>query len=129
MSLRSKRFCGMFSTRLTRSACCGTSTAMYWKKEAPRLEGDPVAALVETNRGEGIDPGPMSTAARYVREDDIPLPLVLRAAEAVAAGGQRRGAGVEITMAPKTSGEPLAARQAPNRQREPETTSGDRQPQ
>ena len=56
---------------------------------APRLKGDPVAALVATNRGARIDPGPMSTAARYVRENDIPLPLMLRAAEAVAASGQR----------------------------------------
>ncbi len=48
----------------------------------PRLEEDPVTALIERNRRRGADPGPDTAVARWEFERDIPDEVLFRATEA-----------------------------------------------
>ena len=49
----------------------------------PRLPPEPVEALVRQNHLRAVEPGCMTSAARYKREDDIPLAVTMRAIEAM----------------------------------------------
>ena len=55
------------------------------------LRPEPVEALVRQNRLRGVEPGFLTSAARYKREDDIPLAVLgaaLRALEEMGHTGQ-----------------------------------------
>ena len=52
--------------------------------EAPELPGDGVRALLEGNRGRGIEPDGRTASARWKREKDIPDDVYFRALEASA---------------------------------------------
>ena len=47
------------------------------------LPPEPVEVLVRQNGLRAVEPGPLTSAARYKREDDIPLPVVMRALRAL----------------------------------------------
>jgi hypothetical protein len=49
----------------------------------PRLAPEPVEALVQQNRLRAVEPGPLTSAARYKQEDDIPTAVVMRALRAL----------------------------------------------
>ena len=49
----------------------------------PPLPPEPVEALLRQNRLRAVEPGFMTSAARYKREDDIPLAVIMRALEAM----------------------------------------------
>ena len=49
----------------------------------PRLPPEPVEALVQQNRLWAVEPGFLTSAARYKREDDIPLAIITRAVRAL----------------------------------------------
>jgi len=49
------------------------------------LPPEPVEALVRQNRLRGVEPGFRTSAARYKREDDIPLEVIMRALQALEA--------------------------------------------
>ncbi len=49
----------------------------------PHLPPEPVEALVRQNHLRGVEPGCLTSTARYKREDDIPLPVVMRALRAL----------------------------------------------
>ena len=52
-------------------------------REAPELEPDPVAALIEETRSRGADPDFYTAGARWKREADIPDDVYFRALEAI----------------------------------------------
>jgi len=52
-------------------------------REAPELEPDPVAALIEQTRSRGADPDFYTAGARWKREADIPDDVYFRALEAI----------------------------------------------
>jgi len=52
-------------------------------REAPELEPDPVAALIEETRSRGADPDFYTAGARWKREADIPDDVYFRAMEAL----------------------------------------------
>ena len=47
----------------------------------PHLPPEPVGALIRQNRLRAVEPGFLTSAARYKREDDIPLNVFMRALE------------------------------------------------
>ena len=47
------------------------------------LPPEPVEALIQQNRLRGVEPGFLTSAARFKREDDIPLAVVMRALRAL----------------------------------------------
>ena len=49
----------------------------------PRLPPEPVEALLRQNRFRAVEPGYLTSAARYKREDDIPLAVIMRALRAL----------------------------------------------
>ena len=49
----------------------------------PPLPHEPVEVLVRQNGLRAVEPGPLTSAARYKSEDDIPLPVVMRALRAL----------------------------------------------
>ena len=49
----------------------------------PRLPPKPVEALVEQNRLRDVEPGFLTSAARYKREDDVPSAIFMRALRAL----------------------------------------------
>ena len=49
----------------------------------PPLPSEPVEALVRQNRLGGVEPGYLTSAARYKREDDIPSAVFRRALQAL----------------------------------------------
>ena len=49
----------------------------------PHLPPEPVEALVQQNRLRAVEPGYLTSAARYKREDDIPLAMFIRALRAL----------------------------------------------
>ena len=49
----------------------------------PRLPAEPVEALVRQNGLRAVEPGPLTSAARYKREDDIPLAVFIQALRAL----------------------------------------------
>ena len=49
----------------------------------PRLPPEPVEALVQQNRLRGVEVGPLTSAAKYKHEDDIPTTVVMRALRAL----------------------------------------------
>ncbi len=49
----------------------------------PRLPAEPVEALVRQNRLRAVEPGPLTSAARYKREDDIPTDVFIQALRAL----------------------------------------------
>jgi hypothetical protein len=58
----------------------------------PELPARPVAALQRENRRRGTDPGPWDAAARWKREDDVPIEVWMRATEAGLTGAATAGA-------------------------------------
>jgi len=48
---------------------------------SPLLQPEPVEALLRQNRLRAVEPGAMTSADRYKREDDIPLAVITRALE------------------------------------------------
>ena len=52
-------------------------------REAPELDPDPVAALIEQTRSRGADPDFYTAGARWKREADIPDDVYFRALEAI----------------------------------------------
>jgi len=50
----------------------------------PHIPPKPVEALLHQNRLRAIEPGPLTSTARYKREDDIPTAVVIRALRALA---------------------------------------------
>ena len=49
----------------------------------PPLPPEPVEALVRQNGLRGVEPGYLTSAARYKREDDIPSAVIIRALRAL----------------------------------------------
>ena len=49
----------------------------------PRLPPEPVGALIRQSRLRAVEPGPLTSAARYKREDDIPSAVFERALRAL----------------------------------------------
>jgi hypothetical protein len=54
-----------------------------YRPTTPRLPGDPVKSLVESNRACGVEPDYLTAGARWKREADIPDRVYRRAREAV----------------------------------------------
>ena len=50
---------------------------------SPGLPTEPGEALVQQNRLRGVEPGFLTSMARYKREDDIPLEVIMRALQAM----------------------------------------------
>ncbi len=50
---------------------------------SPPLPPEPVEALVRQNHLRAVEPGFMTSATRYKREDDIPMAVIMRAIEAM----------------------------------------------
>ncbi len=50
---------------------------------SPPLPPEPVEVLVRQNRLRAVEPGPLTSAARYKREDDIPLAVFIQALRAM----------------------------------------------
>ncbi len=51
----------------------------------PHHPPKPVEALLHQNRARAAEPGPLTSTARYKREDDIPTAVVIRALRALEA--------------------------------------------
>jgi hypothetical protein len=51
--------------------------------EPPELPADPAEALVAAHRTRGIEPDCTTAGARWKREEDIPIEVMLGAAEAM----------------------------------------------
>ncbi len=54
-----------------------------YRPQAPHLPPEPVEALLHQNRVRAVEPGPLTSAARYKREDDIPTAVFIRALRAL----------------------------------------------
>ena len=66
---------------------------------SPPLPPEPVETLVRQNRLRDVEPGFLTSAARYKREDDIPLAVVMRALRALEEMGHSKRATRSIRSA------------------------------
>jgi hypothetical protein len=64
----------------------------------PHLPPEPVAAMLRENGLRGVEPGFLTSTARYKREDDIPLQVIMRALQAMdaAAPNSLASAGIDL---------------------------------
>ena len=53
----------------------------------PPLPPEPVEALLEQNRLRGVEPGCLTSAAKYKREDYMPSAVIMRALRALEVPG------------------------------------------